>query len=90
MAGPVEKLGTYPQISQPLYCGLCLEPFFSIAMVLSTVVDDFVKGCYALTMLDTYGQVPYVDRASKACGVLVKFSPAGCTWIRIAATLRYE
>jgi hypothetical protein len=28
---------------------LCQEPFFSEAVVLSIVVDDFMKGCYALT-----------------------------------------
>jgi hypothetical protein len=45
MAGSGEKLGTDPWIGQPSCCGFCQEPFF-----LSTTIDDFVKGCYALTM----------------------------------------
>jgi hypothetical protein len=36
---------------------------------------------------EMYGRGPYEDRA---CGVLIKFSPAWCTSIRIIATLRYE
>jgi hypothetical protein len=44
-----KKLGTDPRISQPACCGLCQEPFFSGAVALSIDVDDFVKGCYALT-----------------------------------------
>jgi hypothetical protein len=28
---------------------LCQEPFFSEAVALSITVDDFIKGCYALT-----------------------------------------
>jgi hypothetical protein len=31
-----------------------------------------------------------VDRAWKACGVLVGFFPAGCTLIQITVTLGYE
>jgi hypothetical protein len=49
-----------------------------------------VKGCYALNAWDTYGIEPYVDWAWKAYGVLVRFSPAAYTSIRITATLRYE
>jgi hypothetical protein len=45
-----EKLGTGPRIDQPTCCGLCREPFFSGALALSIAVDDFTKGCYALTM----------------------------------------
>jgi hypothetical protein len=37
-----------------------------------------------------YGQGPYMDRAWKACGVLIGFSPVGCTLIRIVMTLEYE
>jgi hypothetical protein len=44
-----EKLGMDPQIGQPACCGLYREPFFSGAVALSIDVDDFVKGCYALT-----------------------------------------
>jgi hypothetical protein len=50
MAGLREKLGIDPLIGQPSCCGLCQELFFSGVVVLSTVVDDFAKGCYALTM----------------------------------------
>jgi hypothetical protein len=49
-----------------------------------------VKGCYTWTTWDMYGREPYADWAWKACGVLVRFSPVGCTLIWIAATLRYE
>jgi hypothetical protein len=49
MAGSGEKLGTYPWIGQPSCCGLCREPFFSGAVALSVTVNDFTKGCYALT-----------------------------------------
>jgi hypothetical protein len=53
-------------------------------------VDDFMKGCYALTTWDTYGRWPYADWAWEACDVLVGFFPTWCTSIRIAATLGYE
>jgi hypothetical protein len=45
MADSGEKLGTNSWIGQPSCCGFCREPFF-----LSTTVDDFAKGCYALTI----------------------------------------
>jgi hypothetical protein len=45
-----EKFGTDPRIGQPTWCGLCREPFFSGAVALPIAVDDFAKGCYALTM----------------------------------------
>jgi hypothetical protein len=54
-----EKLGMDPWIDQPACCGLCQEPFFSGAVVLLDSVDDYAKGCYALTMFDTYGLGPY-------------------------------
>jgi hypothetical protein len=44
-----EKLGTDSQIGQPVCYGLCWEPFFLGAVTLSIAVDDFAKGCYALT-----------------------------------------
>jgi hypothetical protein len=44
-----EKLGTDLCIGQSASCGLCREPFFSGAVALFIVVDDFAKGCYALT-----------------------------------------
>jgi hypothetical protein len=44
-----EKLGTDSQIGQPVCYVLCWEPFFLGAVTLSIAVDDFAKGCYALT-----------------------------------------
>jgi hypothetical protein len=38
-----EKLGIDPWIGQPSCCGLGWEPFFSRAVPLSIVVDDFTK-----------------------------------------------
>jgi hypothetical protein len=49
MAVSREKLGMDPRIGQPVGCGLCQGPFFSGAVVLLKSVDDYVKGCYALT-----------------------------------------
>jgi hypothetical protein len=49
MVGLGEKLGTDPRIGQPSCCGLGQEPFFSRAVALSIVIDDFVKGCYTWT-----------------------------------------
>jgi hypothetical protein len=43
-----DKLGTDPWINQPTCYGLGQEPFFSGAVALFIVVDDFTKGCYAL------------------------------------------
>jgi hypothetical protein len=37
-----------------------------------------------------YGPGPYVNRVWKACCMLIGFFPAGCTSIRIAATVGYE
>jgi hypothetical protein len=73
-------------IGQPAYCGLCREPFLSGAVTLSNSVDGSWKGA-------TYGdrsQEAYVGciwtgvRSVRV--VLVEFSPAGCTSIRITAT----
>jgi hypothetical protein len=90
LVGLGEKLGTDPWIGQPTCRGLCQEPIFSGAVALLNSVDDYAKGCYMWTTWDTYGRGPYADRAWKACGVLVGFSPTRCTSIRIAATLEYE
>jgi hypothetical protein len=49
MAGSREKLATDLWIDQPSCYKLCQKPFFSGAVTLSIIVDDFVKGCYALT-----------------------------------------
>jgi hypothetical protein len=35
-----------------------------------------------------YDRIPYTDRAWKVCGMLIGFSPAGCTLIRITATIK--
>jgi hypothetical protein len=85
-----EKLGMDPWIGQPTCCGLCREPFFSGAVDLFKSVDNCAKDCYMWTTWDTYGREPYVDQAWKTCDVLVGFSPAWCTSIRIAVTLGYE
>jgi hypothetical protein len=85
-----EKLGTDPRIRWPSCCGLCREPFFSGIVDLFKYVDDCIKGCYMWTTWDTYGRGPYTEWAWKVCGMLVGFSPTGCTSIRITATLGYE
>jgi hypothetical protein len=90
MVGSGEKLDTDPRIGQPAYCGLCREPFCLGAVALLNSVDDFTKDCYMWTMWDTYSRGSYTDQEWKACGVLVGFSPVGCTSIRIIATLGYE
>jgi hypothetical protein len=90
LVGSVEKLGADPRISQSSCCGLCREPFFLGAVTLSNSVDDAQK-------VATYGDCPQKAYAGRTWtgvgsvhGVLVGFSPAGCTSIRIATTLRYE
>jgi hypothetical protein len=60
------------------------------AVALVNSIDDYAKGCYMWTMWDTYGLLPYADRAWKVCGILVGFSSARCTSIQIAATFGYE
>jgi hypothetical protein len=50
IAVPGEKLGTNLWIGQPTCCDLCREPFFSGAVALLNSVDNYVKGCYALTV----------------------------------------
>jgi hypothetical protein len=64
------------------------QPFFSGAVDLFKSVDGYTKGCYTWTTWDMYGREPYADWVWKVCGMLVGFSPAGCTSIRISATLR--
>jgi hypothetical protein len=44
-----EKLGTDLQIGQLTCFGLCQGPFFLGAVALSIAIDNFQKGCYALT-----------------------------------------
>jgi hypothetical protein len=62
-----------PWIGHPSYCGLGQEPIFLGAVALLNSVDDYTKGCYALSMWDMYGQVPDVDRAWDVCGMVVRF-----------------
>jgi hypothetical protein len=45
-----EKLGMDPRIGQPSCARLYREPFFLGVVVLFITVDDFMKGCYTLTM----------------------------------------
>jgi hypothetical protein len=78
-----------PQIDQPACCGLCQEPFFSRAVTLSNSIGGSWK-------VATYGDHPqdaYAERTWIGVGdvhvVLVRFSPADCTSIRIAVTLGY-
>jgi hypothetical protein len=56
----------------------------------SIAIDDFTKGFYMWTTWDTYGQELYVDQVWEVCGMLIGFSPAGYTSIRISTTLGYE
>jgi hypothetical protein len=44
-----EKLGMDPQTGLSVCCGLGQEPFFSGAVDLFKSLDDYTKGCYALT-----------------------------------------
>jgi hypothetical protein len=90
LAGSGEKLGTDPRIDQPACCGLCREPFFSGAVGSIQICRRPAKGCHIRG-----------PPAGSVCGrtwtgvgsvhvVLVGFSPAGCTSIRITVTLGYE
>jgi hypothetical protein len=90
LVGSGEKLGMDPRIGQLACCELCREPFFSGAVALLNSVDDYIKCCYMRTMWDTYGPGPYANWTLEAWDMLVRFSPAGCTSIRITATLGYE
>jgi hypothetical protein len=85
LAGSGEKLGMEPWIGQPARCGLCREQW------------DLSKSVGVSRKVATYEDRPqeaYAGRLWTGMGsvrvVLVEFSPAGCTSIRIAATLRYE
>jgi hypothetical protein len=44
-----EKLGMDSRTGQSVCCGLGQEPFFSGVVDLFKSVDDYLKGCYALT-----------------------------------------
>jgi hypothetical protein len=70
MATLGEKLGTNPQIGQPACCGLCREPFFSGAVTLSIVVDDFMKGCHVCGLSAGSVRGAYVNwRRKRMCRV---------------------
>jgi hypothetical protein len=66
------------------------SPYFLGAVGSIQIYRWLVKGYYMWTTWDTYDRGSYVDRAWKACGVLVGFSLAECTSIRITVNLGYE
>jgi hypothetical protein len=85
-----EKLGTDLRIGQPACCELCREPFFSGTVDPFKSVDDCVKGCHIRGLPAGSVRRAHVDwRGKRTCRV-GWVSPAGCTSIRIAATLGYE
>jgi hypothetical protein len=61
LPGSGEKLGIDPQIGQPTCWGLCREPFFSGAVTLSIVVNDFVKCCQVRASFAGSVRRAYVD-----------------------------
>jgi hypothetical protein len=86
MAGSGEKLGTDPQIGQPARCELCREPFFREQWLYPSLLMTSQQ-------VATYGDCPQEEYAGRMWtdvgnvrAMLVGFSPAGCTSIRIAAT----
>jgi hypothetical protein len=71
-------------------CGLCREPFFSGAVALLNFVDDSWKAAkYRNYPQEAYARHTWTGVESVRV-MLIGFSPAGCTSIQIAATLRYE
>jgi hypothetical protein len=90
LVGSGEKLSTDPRVYQPTCCGLCREPFFSGVVGSIQICQRPINDCYMWTTWDMYGLGPYADWAWKACVVLVRFSPVGCTSIQITATLEYK
>jgi hypothetical protein len=90
LVGSEEKLGTDPRIGQPVYCGLCREPFFSEAVTPSNPVG----GSWKVATYRDRPQEAYTGRTWTGVGsvraMLVGFSPAGCTSIQITASLRFE
>jgi hypothetical protein len=89
LVGSGEKLDTDPRAGQPACCGLCREAFFLGVVGSVQICRCLTKGCYMWTTWDTYGPGSYADWVWKACGVLVGFSAAECTPIRIVVTLGY-
>jgi hypothetical protein len=69
-AGSGEKLGMDPQIGQPARCGLCRKPFFSGAVPLSIVVEDFTKCCHVRGLPIGSVHRTYVDwRGKRTCRI---------------------
>jgi hypothetical protein len=85
-----EKLETNPWISQPVCYKFGREPFFLGAITLSNAIDDSTKGCHIRGLSVESVWVAYVDRCKKHMHRVYQVFPAGCTSIRIAATLEYE
>jgi hypothetical protein len=86
MADSREKLGTDPRIGQPARCGLCREPISREEWLYPSLLMTSQK-------VATYGDYPQEEYAGcmwtdvgNVRAMLVGFSPAGCTSIRIAAT----
>jgi hypothetical protein len=70
MAASGEKLGTDPWIGQPACCGLCQEHFFSRAVALSFIIDDFTKGSHVRGVPTGSVHQAYVDwREKRTCHV---------------------
>jgi hypothetical protein len=90
LAGSGEKLGMDLSIGQSACCGLCREPFFSGAVRSIQICRRLVKGCH----IGHHPQEAYAGRTWTGVRsirvVLVRFSPTGCTSIRITVTLIYE
>jgi hypothetical protein len=66
-----------------------------LGVVLGAVtLSNSVGGSWKVAMYRDHPQEAYIGRTWTGVGsvrvVLVRFSPTGCTSIRIAATLRYE
>jgi hypothetical protein len=91
LVGLGEKLGMDPWISQPRVLWIMSEALFSREQWdPSKFVDDSWK-------VATYGDCPQEAYAGytwtgvgSVCVVLIRFSPVGCTSIRITVTLRYK
>jgi hypothetical protein len=71
---------------EPVYFWL---PRFLLGVETRLTLWGLAKGCLCGPH-EMYGRGPYPDRVWKPCGVLIGFSPAGCTSIRITATLGYD
>jgi hypothetical protein len=69
-AGSGDKLGMDLRIGQPARCGLCREPFFSGAVPLSIVVEDFTKGCHVWGLPTGSVHRAYMDwRGKRTCRI---------------------